>query len=1188
MPRALSIPFARISILMLALLVAWCARAQVLVDDFDRPNADVVGPPWSEAETAPGLISVKGNTLRMASSTAAGMERAWTSLTGHAAMPLNSNTCEVTWMFNMRQSRNDPGGLIGAAYGMGVVLAASTNDPGSGGQGYAVVLGQSGSADHLRLVSYSSGLSSFTPILTSTQDLGNEYISVRVSYLPGSNTWTMYFDTSLVAFEHPALAANLVGTAVNSTYTGSNLPNTVCFWNHSTTPPESAQFDNVYLPSPCGTAPQVRALHGTMPLPEAVGTTQVRFMVLPPPPTPRTLNITLSPTNATYGADHTTIPDGSGGSIAVNVPAWAMVVSVPFTVIDDALPEIPPETVLLTATSLTGGTVGTPPSTLVTIGDDDQGGTVLAPGDIAVVGVNSDNSAFCSPITDDRISFVCFQDIVAGTTIDLTDNGYMNTCGPGPWSDNEGVARMTRTGPTIPAGTVVTWRVMGTAGAGNVRGVGPDDLWTCASLSGGIQSVSLPTLGAGDQLFFLQQGNWVDPDPATSAHNADYSGLVITSFSTNGQWNGTTCLTSSSSSHPDLACVPLLMNRSGNFLKYAGDILTPRTKGEWLALFVDPANWPTTYAHCSDYDGVDHRWQDAPQLPILPGEGTPGIWTGVMSTDWFDCRNWEDRQVPTASVPVVIDQRSLRDCLIAFPNATGTTFAYAASLVVRSFDPAIARILTVSTARRLEVTGQTVVERGTTGSACGLTILGNSWFTTGGLRLTGVTIGANQASFSNTSSGNVVTINGDLRIEPGGRVAMTNGWTNLLGDYTNLNGEALFEENGSTLSFNGSTDQHISTSGFEERFHRIRMTKASGDLYMDNGVRVENLLELNTGRIFENSSLLTLGPSATTIGASDNSFVHGPLLKLGPTDFTFPIGKGNAYRPARLNDNTATNAQGFMAEYFDTSPSAAYPPSTPGPGLHHVSDCEYWTITPSGGTPSARVWLSWQDPYSCGVLAPTDLRVVRWTGSVWEDRGNGGLNGNTVSTALVESAFGPWTLGSSTENNPLPIELLLFEAHARTDDVALTWSTASETDNAFFTVERSADGTTFHPLLVRAGAGNSQTLLHYDAVDPSPIRGLGYYRLRQTDHDGVSSLSAVVPVRFLDGGRHVAAHAADGSLTLFHDHPAGTAYQLLDAGGRCIIQGRLLGPGPSVIPLHGVAHGIYTLRVEGSVLRFAY
>ena len=80
--------------------------------------------------------------------------------------------------------------------------------------------------------------------------------------------------------------------------------------------------------------------------------------------------------------------------------------------------------------------------------------TVLSPGDIAVLGLNS-NIASCvgGSAGDDEISFVCFQDITSGSAIEMTDNGWerINT---GQWGNTEGVIQAVRTGGTIPAGTI--------------------------------------------------------------------------------------------------------------------------------------------------------------------------------------------------------------------------------------------------------------------------------------------------------------------------------------------------------------------------------------------------------------------------------------------------------------------------------------------------------------------------------------------------------------------------------------------------------------------------------------------------------------------------------------------------------------------------------------------------------------
>ena len=96
---------------------------------------------------------------------------------------------------------------------------------------------------------------------------------------------------------------------------------------------------------------------------------------------------------------------------------------------------------------------------------------------------------------------------------------------------------------------------------------------------------------------------------------------------------------------------------------------------------------------------------------------------------------------------------------------------------------------------------------------------------------------------------------------------------------------------------------------------------------------------------------------------------------------------------------------------------------------------------------------------------------------------------------------------------PLPIELLFFSAEVTNDDnVLLLWATASETNNDFYTVERAKDGLAFEEVLRRKGAGNSTATIEYSAMDFHPYFGTSYYRLRQTDFDGMFTYSNIVPV----------------------------------------------------------------------------
>ncbi|MEQ9166592.1 MAG: T9SS type A sorting domain-containing protein, partial [Fulvivirga sp.] len=96
----------------------------------------------------------------------------------------------------------------------------------------------------------------------------------------------------------------------------------------------------------------------------------------------------------------------------------------------------------------------------------------------------------------------------------------------------------------------------------------------------------------------------------------------------------------------------------------------------------------------------------------------------------------------------------------------------------------------------------------------------------------------------------------------------------------------------------------------------------------------------------------------------------------------------------------------------------------------------------------------------------------------------------------------------------LPIELLAFSAIVNEIRVELDWSTASELNNDYFTIERSSDGLSFEPVATVTGAGNSSETLNYSFVDRNPLFGKSYYRLKQTDFDGASETFAPIAVNF--------------------------------------------------------------------------
>ena len=85
----------------------------------------------------------------------------------------------------------------------------------------------------------------------------------------------------------------------------------------------------------------------------------------------------------------------------------------------------------------------------------------------------------------------------------------------------------------------------------------------------------------------------------------------------------------------------------------------------------------------------------------------------------------------------------------------------------------------------------------------------------------------------------------------------------------------------------------------------------------------------------------------------------------------------------------------------------------------------------------------------------------------------------------------------------LPVKLLSFEANRKMEVVHLSWKTASEVNNNYFSIYRSLDGVTFNKIGQVSGNGNTTTVSEYEYDDQFPVSGLCYYQLCQTDYDGV-------------------------------------------------------------------------------------
>ena len=94
----------------------------------------------------------------------------------------------------------------------------------------------------------------------------------------------------------------------------------------------------------------------------------------------------------------------------------------------------------------------------------------------------------------------------------------------------------------------------------------------------------------------------------------------------------------------------------------------------------------------------------------------------------------------------------------------------------------------------------------------------------------------------------------------------------------------------------------------------------------------------------------------------------------------------------------------------------------------------------------------------------------------------------------------------------LPIELLYFKGSVYNSDNILHWSTASEDNNDYFTIEKTKDGIDWEIVTRESGAGNSSNQLYYSSVDENVESIINYYRLKQTDYDGKFKYSDIISI----------------------------------------------------------------------------
>lgn len=109
---------------------------------------------------------------------------------------------------------------------------------------------------------------------------------------------------------------------------------------------------------------------------------------------------------------------------------------------------------------------------------------------------------------------------------------------------------------------------------------------------------------------------------------------------------------------------------------------------------------------------------------------------------------------------------------------------------------------------------------------------------------------------------------------------------------------------------------------------------------------------------------------------------------------------------------------------------------------------------------------------------------------------------NSTTNYTVTDEYGCVTdQFSVTTSGTLPVSILKYDVVLQNKTVTVSWSTSTEANNDYFTIERSANGVDFTAIGTVDGAGNSNETKNYSFIDGQPLPGTSFYRLSQTNFD---------------------------------------------------------------------------------------
>ncbi|MBK8847266.1 MAG: T9SS type A sorting domain-containing protein [Bacteroidetes bacterium] len=519
--------------------------------------------------------------------------------------------------------------------------------------------------------------------------------------------------------------------------------------------------------------------------------------------------------------------------------------------------------------------------------------------------------------------------------------------------------------------------------------------------------------------------------------------------------------------------------------------------------------WLVLSNYSNSTSGFAMTFGGASPINYTPNPGYV-VWSGGVNTDWFNTGNWGGCAIPSCTIDAIIPPSSANQPIISAPGAACKNITINAG-----------SSLGINGGFQLQVCGN-YINTGTLNAAATSTVLLNN----GSVNQTmdGNMVGT--SSFGNvtvTKTGGLVTtldnitMKGNFTVSNASSTFDANAKNHLLaGHFLNTGGTYTSGVNG-YLELNGAANQDYQNAG---TINHCNVTKTGGNVNQLSNLTLgtNGNLSLNNGVVITNPAYMVIvnnrNIAACTPG-HNASFVNGTIRRyLNPTgSYDFPVGNtAKGFQRANVNfayPGNPTSIDHLTASFnnYATVPGGIGGNECGNTYTSPALNNGYWTINASNNPTSGNYDMCLNNQNYTN--ATTAWTVMKNSGAGW------GLWNGTCMVCPVGSVSrlnmnGFSDFGVAQAGAPLPVQFLSFDAHAKTDFIALDWITAAEKDNHHFDLLRSTDNSNFEKIANILPTLFSSVNHQYFYNDKLVKKGQRYYyQVRQVDLNGESMNSVV-------------------------------------------------------------------------------